>query len=204
MFDCQVKRIHEYKRQLLNALRIIVEYNRLRKNPNLEVVPRTYFFAGKAAPAYRLAKLIIKFINNLAETIDFDPVTRGRLKIIFLPEYNVSLAEKLIPGERCLQPDFYGGLRGERHEQHEIHDERSAHGRNAGRRDDRDGGRSRRRKPVSVRFDRGTGGRLAGAGITRIGITRMSRKRRRLSILSFPATSIEASLEFSTRCETCS
>ena len=97
VFDCQIKRIHEYKRQLLNALRIIVEYNRLRENPNLEVVPRTYFFAGKAAPAYRLAKLIIKFINNLAETIDFDPVTRGRINIIFLPEYNVSLAEKLIP-----------------------------------------------------------------------------------------------------------
>ena len=97
VFDCQIKRIHEYKRQLLNALRIIVEYNRLRENPNLEVVPRTYFFAGKAAPAYRLAKLIIKFINNLAETIDFDPATRGRLKVIFLPEYNVSLAEKLIP-----------------------------------------------------------------------------------------------------------
>jgi len=97
VFDCQVKRIHEYKRQLLNALRIIVEYNRLRENPRLEVVPRTYFFAGKAAPAYRLAKLIIKFINNLAETLDFDPVTRGRLKVIFLPEYNVSLAEKLIP-----------------------------------------------------------------------------------------------------------
>ena len=97
VFDCQVKRIHEYKRQLLNALRIIVEYNRLRNNPNLEVVPRTYFFAGKAAPAYRLAKLIIKFINNVAETIDADPVTRGRINIIFLPEYNVSLAEKLIP-----------------------------------------------------------------------------------------------------------
>ena len=97
VFDCQVKRIHEYKRQLLNALRIIVEYNRLRNNPNLEVVPRTYFFAGKAAPAYRLAKLIIKFINNLAQTIDSDPVTRGRINIIFLPEYNVSLAERLIP-----------------------------------------------------------------------------------------------------------
>jgi glycogen phosphorylase len=97
IFDCQIKRIHEYKRQLLNALRIIVEYNRLRENPNLETIPRTYFFAGKAAPAYRLAKLIIKFINNLAKTIDFDPVTRGRLKVVFLPEYNVSLAEKLIP-----------------------------------------------------------------------------------------------------------
>ena len=97
IFDCQIKRIHEYKRQLLNALRIIVEYNRLRENPNLEVVPRTYFFAGKAAPAYWLAKLIIKFINNLAQTIDSDPAARGRLKVIFLPEYNVSLAEKLIP-----------------------------------------------------------------------------------------------------------
>jgi starch phosphorylase len=97
IFDCQVKRIHEYKRQLLNALRIIVLYNRLRQNPGLEMPPRTFFFAGKAAPAYHLAKLIIKFINNLAGTIDGDPVTRGRLKVVFLPDYNVSLAERLIP-----------------------------------------------------------------------------------------------------------
>ena len=97
IFDSQIKRIHEYKRQLLNALRIIVGYNRLRENPNLEMVPRTFFFAGKAAPAYRLAKLIIKFINNLADTIDGDPIVRGRMKVIFLPEYNVSLAERLIP-----------------------------------------------------------------------------------------------------------
>jgi len=97
IFDSQVKRIHEYKRQLLNALRIVVAYNRLRANPNLEVVPRTFFFAGKAAPAYRLAKLIIKFINNLAATIDGDPAVRGRIKVVFLPEYNVSLAERLIP-----------------------------------------------------------------------------------------------------------
>jgi starch phosphorylase len=97
VFDCQIKRIHEYKRQLLNALRIIVVYNRLRENPDLEMVPRTFFFAGKAAPAYRLAKLIIKFINNLASTIDGDPIVRGRMKVVFLPEYNVSLAERLIP-----------------------------------------------------------------------------------------------------------
>src|SRR5271155_3731713 len=97
IFDCQVKRIHEYKRQLLNALRIIVVYNRLRSNPGVEMTPRTFFFAGKAAPAYHLAKLIIKFINNLAETIDADPAVRGRLKVVFLPEYNVSLAERLIP-----------------------------------------------------------------------------------------------------------
>ena len=97
IFDCQVKRIHEYKRQLLNALRIVVVYNRLRENPDTKMVPRTFFFAGKAAPAYHLAKLIIKFINNLAATIDADPAGRGRLKIVFLPEYNVSLAERLIP-----------------------------------------------------------------------------------------------------------
>jgi starch phosphorylase len=97
ILDVQVKRIHEYKRQLLNALRIVVLYNRLRENPTLEVVPRTFVFAGKAAPAYRLAKLIIKFINNLAGTLDGDPAVRGRLKVLFLPEYSVSLAERLIP-----------------------------------------------------------------------------------------------------------
>jgi starch phosphorylase len=97
IFDCQIKRIHEYKRQLLNALRIVVVYNRLRENPDTQIAPRTFFFAGKAAPAYRLAKLIIKFINNLADTIERDPAVRGRIKVVFLPEYNVSLAERLIP-----------------------------------------------------------------------------------------------------------
>jgi len=97
MFDCQVKRIHEYKRQLLNALRIIVLYNRLRENPSLDIAPRTFFFAGKAAPAYQLAKLIIKFINNIAAVIDHDPAVRGRINVLFLPEYCVTLAERLIP-----------------------------------------------------------------------------------------------------------
>jgi glycogen phosphorylase len=97
IFDSQVKRIHEYKRQLLNALRIVVLYNRLRENPGLAVPPRTFLFAGKAAPAYHLAKLIIKLLNNLAATIDADPSVRGRLQVVFLPEYNVSLAERLIP-----------------------------------------------------------------------------------------------------------
>jgi glycogen phosphorylase len=97
IFDCQIKRIHEYKRQLFNALRIIVLYNRLQENPGLEMPRRTFFFAGKAAPAYHLAKLIIKFINNLAATIDGDPAVRGRLKVLFLPDYSVSLAERLIP-----------------------------------------------------------------------------------------------------------
>jgi starch phosphorylase len=97
IFDCQIKRIHEYKRQLLNALRIIVLYNGLRQNPGLKMTPRTFIFAGKAVPAYRLAKLIIKFINNLAETIDGHVIARGRLKVVFVPDYCVSLAERLIP-----------------------------------------------------------------------------------------------------------
>jgi starch phosphorylase len=97
IFDCQIKRIHEYKRQMLNALRIIVLYNRLRANPGLDMAPRTFFFAGKAAPGYHLAKLIIKFVNNLAGTIDGDPAIRGRIRVVFLPEYCVSMAERLIP-----------------------------------------------------------------------------------------------------------
>jgi starch phosphorylase len=97
IFDCHIKRIHEYKRQLLNALRIVVLYNRLRENPNTEMAPRTFFFAGKAAPAYRLAKLVIKLLENLAGTIDGDPAVRDRMQVVFLPEYSVSLAERLIP-----------------------------------------------------------------------------------------------------------
>ena len=97
IFDCQIKRIHEYKRQLLECA---ADHRALQSpagEPGLEMTPRTFFFAGKAAPAYHLAKLIIKFINNLAGTIDGDPATRGRLKVVFLPDYNVSLAERLIP-----------------------------------------------------------------------------------------------------------
>jgi glycogen phosphorylase len=104
IFDCQVKRIHEYKRQLLNALRIVVLYNRLRENPGRNMPRRTFFFAGKAAPAYHLAKVIIKFINNLAGTVDGDPCVGGRLKVIFLPEYSVSLAERLIPASDVSNP----------------------------------------------------------------------------------------------------
>ena len=97
IFDTQIKRIHEYKRQLLNALHVVVLYNRLRANPKLNIPPRTFFFGGKAAPAYHFAKLVIKFINNLAGTLDGDPAAKDRLKVVFVPDYRVSVAERLIP-----------------------------------------------------------------------------------------------------------
>jgi starch phosphorylase len=96
LFDCQVKRIHEYKRQLLNLLHVVILYDRLRAGTWADV-PRTFFFAGKAAPAYALAKLIVKLVNNVSAVIDAEPAARGRLKVLFLPNYNVSLAEALIP-----------------------------------------------------------------------------------------------------------
>ncbi len=97
IFDVHAKRIHEYKRQLLNILHIVMLYDRLRHDPGLDIVPRTYFFAGKAAPAYALAKLIIKLINNVAAVVDAEPAIRGRVRVVFLPNYSVTLAERLIP-----------------------------------------------------------------------------------------------------------
>jgi starch phosphorylase len=97
LFDSQIKRIHEYKRQLLNILHVVVLYNRMRNDPKLDVPPRTFFFAGKAAPAYHLAKLIIKLINNVSAALDADPTVRGRLKVLFVPNYSVTVAEHLIP-----------------------------------------------------------------------------------------------------------
>jgi starch phosphorylase len=97
IFDSQIKRLHEYKRQLLNALHIVLAYHRLRANPDLQAPARTFFFAGKAAPAYHFAKLVIKFINNVAATLQQDPEIRGRLRVVFVPDYRVSVAERLIP-----------------------------------------------------------------------------------------------------------
>ena len=97
VFDCQIKRIHEYKRQLLNVLHIVMLYQRLRTGSAPTMPRRTFFFAGKAAPAYHLAKLIIKLIHNVAARIDSDASVRGRIKVVFLPDYGVSLAERLIP-----------------------------------------------------------------------------------------------------------
>lgn len=97
MFDVQVKRIHEYKRQLLNCLHIITMYNRIRANPTKEFVPRTVIIGGKAAPGYHMAKMIIKLITSVGEIVNNDPVVGDKLKVIYLENYRVSLAEKVIP-----------------------------------------------------------------------------------------------------------
>uniref|UniRef100_A0A6I8PD33 Alpha-1,4 glucan phosphorylase n=1 Tax=Ornithorhynchus anatinus TaxID=9258 RepID=A0A6I8PD33_ORNAN len=97
MFDVQVKRIHEYKRQLMNCLHVIAMYNRIRKDPKKLFVPRTVIIGGKAAPGYHMAKMIIKLITSVANVVNNDPVVGSKLKVIFLENYRVSLAEKVIP-----------------------------------------------------------------------------------------------------------
>ena len=97
LFDIQVKRIHEYKRQHLNALHIVSLYNRLRQDPNLDIPPRTFVFAGKAAPGYTMAKLIIKFITAIGDVVNNDPLVRDRLKVVFLPDFNVTNSQKIYP-----------------------------------------------------------------------------------------------------------
>uniref|UniRef100_A0A8B9MW15 Alpha-1,4 glucan phosphorylase n=1 Tax=Accipiter nisus TaxID=211598 RepID=A0A8B9MW15_9AVES len=97
IFDVQVKRIHEYKRQLLNCLHIITLYNRIKKEPNKPFVPRTIMIGGKAAPGYHMAKMIIKLVTSIGDVVNHDPAVGDRLKVLFLENYRVSLAEKVIP-----------------------------------------------------------------------------------------------------------
>lgn len=110
MFDCQFKRIHEYKRQLLNILHVITRYNRIKRSPNDPFTARTVMIGGKAAPGYFLAKLIIKLFNSVAEVVDNDSDVRGRLRLLFLPNYCISQAEKVIPAADLSEQISTAGL----------------------------------------------------------------------------------------------
>lgn len=110
MFDVQVKRIHEYKRQHLNALQVIAHYLRIKHGVAQDMVPRTVIFGGKAAPGYAMAKLIIRFLNGVAETINADPDMEGRLRVIFLPDYNVKLGERVYPAADLSEQISTAGL----------------------------------------------------------------------------------------------
>lgn len=110
LFDVQVKRIHEYKRQLLNLLHVVVRYRRILDDPHAAVVPRTVIFAGKAAPGYAMAKSVIRLINDVARTINADPAARDKLAVVFLPDYDVSLAQKIMPAAELSQQISTAGM----------------------------------------------------------------------------------------------
>jgi glycogen phosphorylase len=110
LFDVQIKRIHEYKRQLLNLLETIALYAAIREEPNGNWAPRVKIFAGKAAASYKQAKLIIKLANDVAKVVNSDPVTRELLQIVFIPNYNVSLAEAIIPAAELSEQISTAGM----------------------------------------------------------------------------------------------
>ncbi|MFN1835641.1 glycogen/starch/alpha-glucan phosphorylase [Balneola sp. MJW-20] len=110
MFDIQIKRIHEYKRQLMAALHVITLYNRLKKNPDLNITPRTVIFAGKAAPGYTMAKQHIKLINSIGDMVNNDPDVKDKLKCFFLKNYSVTLAEKMIPAANLSEQISTAGM----------------------------------------------------------------------------------------------
>ena len=134
IFDVQVKRLHEYKRQLLNVLHIITLYQQLQDDPNCITRPHTFLFGAKAAPGYAVAKRIIHLINSLADDIAHDPRCRDKLQVVFLENYRVSLAEHLMPASEVSRADLHRRQGGQRHRQHEVHDERCRHRGHFGRR----------------------------------------------------------------------
>ena len=120
LFDVHVKRIHEYKRQLLNVLQAVARYNRIRQLLSEDIQSRTMIFSGKAAPGYEMAKRIIHLINFVADIINNDPAVEGLLKIVFIPNYDVQTAEDIIPRCGSISANLHGRHRGVRHRQHEA------------------------------------------------------------------------------------
>ena len=153
IFDVLVKRLHEYKRQHLQVLHILTLLKRIQRDPNAVLVPRTFIFGGKAAPGYRMAKLIIKLIHSVGEAINSDPIVRGRLKVVFLPDFSVKAGPEGVPRGRSFRADFSGRQGSFWNGKHEVCHEWRNHDWDAGRREYRDPGRGRERQLLPVWAD---------------------------------------------------
>ena len=176
LFDVMAKRLHEYKRQLLKLLHVVTLYNRIKADPAAAVTPCTVIFGAKAAPSYHQAKRIIKLINSVAAVVNADPDVAGRVKVVFIPDYNVSVSRARGGRRQRLGADLTGRQGGLRHRQHETGPQRRGHGRHARRRQRRDPRPGRGRQLLPVRAHRRTGCRRQAG---RLLPARLLRRRRR-------------------------